>query len=42
MQRHNVTLILPCRSDLEFENLVRAIISETVRCRKLIVGRDIG
>ena len=39
MQRDGVTLIGPCRSDLDLQNLVWAI---SVRYRKLILGGDIG
>ena len=28
--------------DIDLLHLVKTIISETIRCRKLIVGRDIG
>ena len=33
--------LCPCHSDLEFENLSGLYISETVRCRMLIPGKDI-
>ena len=39
---HDITLVLPCHSDLDIENCIQAIIRKKVRSRKLILGRDIG
>ena len=40
MHLHGMTFILPCRSNLDFENLVWYIqcISKTIKCRMLNVG----
>ena len=42
MQHHGVTLIYLAAVTLSLNILSELYISETIRCRKLILGRDIG